>query len=318
MTARPTILTFAAAVACASACGGAQRPATHGTAWHQVSFKAAALPARRASGAAWHTSGADGSSTLLGGLLGLAVGYPELGFAIGSAMVGDPVESAPAPYVAVKVAGDTYRIAAIGQTLAPTWVQPIAIPDGAYARKTPVVIQVLDAIDNGVLGQRATTLGELLTPGARTLTDLGEVASLDVEVQPMSPRPHRSMRMVVTGEHTLTELKDQVDPQWAPIPVWNGDRVTIHASEKVCPSSPDECFGPDGAQPGRWRDYAYAGFRDAPHVSLVGLAPDQPIAIGASATFVVKEAGFLLLFVNDRDVDNNTGAFDVTIDIQAR
>jgi hypothetical protein len=24
------------------------------------------------------------------------------------------------------------------------------------------------------------------------------------------------------------------------------------------------------------------------------------------------------LFVNDRDVDNNTGAFDVTIDIQAR
>jgi hypothetical protein len=76
-------------------CGGAargkddgERRATGasgaGSEWYEICFKGAALPARRASGAPWHSSGSDSSLGLLGGLVGLAVGYPELGFVLGS------------------------------------------------------------------------------------------------------------------------------------------------------------------------------------------------------------------------------------------
>lgn len=65
----------------------------------------------------------------------MAVGYPEVRFALGSALVSTPEPEAPAPYVVVKIGGDTYRISAIGKTLAPRWMQPIAVPAGRYARQ---------------------------------------------------------------------------------------------------------------------------------------------------------------------------------------
>lgn len=305
----------------ASGCGGASRGATEpgqmdDAGWHEVRFEAAALPARRASGAPWHSSGGDRSMEILGGLIGLAVGYPEVGATIGAAMTSEPSPEAPAPMVMLKIGGDEYRIAAIGQTLAPRWRQPMAIAAARYRAETQVVLQVLDALDGGVLGQREMTMAELLVPGSRTLTGVGEVASLDVTVQPMAPRRPATFELVVDGRRSLEDLKNGKDQRWAPVPVWNGDRVTVRAVGEICPSRPTPCFDANGAEPGRWSSYNYDGFGQARHASLVGVAPDQRVMIGAGTSFVVEQAGLLLLFVNDTDEDNNEGGFEVEVTVE--
>ena len=300
-----------------SACGGAQQQAvSYSPGWYEVTFTSAALPARRASGASWHTGPGDNSSAVLFGLLGLAVGFPVEGFALGSAMTTEPSPEAPAPYVVVKIAGDTYRISPVGQTLSPTWQQPIAIPSQRYPPSTPALIQVLDAIDQGLLGQLETTAGELLTPGHRTLTGIGEVASLDVTVHARPTRLPLEYELRVDPRRSLDELVNGADPDWIPIPVWNGDRVAVRAEGKVCPSRPEPCFGPEGAPPPRWQSYNYDGFKDSPHAALVGLLPGQPLQLGPGASFIAEEAGFLLLFVNDTDEGNNDGYLAVVVSVE--
>lgn len=308
--------TAAAVAACGGAPSGKAAPSAGASGWYEVRFAAAALSARRASGAPWHSGGVDSSLGLFGGLLGLAVGYPELGFAIGSSMVSEPSPEAPAPIVVLKIEGEEYRLSSIGQTLAPRWTQPIAVPAYRYRPQAQVVVQVLDAIDSGVLGQRETTVDELLRDGKRTWTNLGEVASLDLSVRPMPARSAVTFEMFVDGRRSLEELKDGEDKRWAPVPVWNGDRVTVRARGEICPSRPTPCFDADGAEPGRWRGYNYDDFSEARHASLVGILPAQPIAMGVEKSFIVQQSGLLLLFANDTDPDNNEGGFDVEVTVE--
>ena len=306
-----------AAISLAAACGGPQRGAKRtGSPWYEVQFRSAALPAVRANGGPWHLGRQDNSSSLLGGLVGLAIGYPDLGFALGSAMVDAPMPEAPAPYVVLKVEGVTYRISPIGQTLAPTWSQAIAIPARRHPANAEVLIQVLDAVDNGVLGQRVMSLSELLRPGARTLTDLGDVASLDLEVRKAAGRPIETHALYVDARMSLDDMKRGRSANWRAIPVWNGDRVTVRATGKACPSGPSECFGPEGAQPDRWRSYVYSSHRKAPHIALVGILPEQPLVIGVESTFIAERSGLLLLFVNDTDEGNNEGGFQVEVQVE--
>ncbi|MBK9032263.1 MAG: hypothetical protein IPL61_13255 [Myxococcales bacterium] len=298
-------------------CGGPQRAAAPvGTAWYEVRFRAAALPAVRANGGPWHLGGRDNSPSLLGGLIGLAVGYPELGFALGSSMVADPEPEAPAPYVVVKIDGLTYSISPIGQTLAPSWSQPIAIPVGRHRGDAEALVQVLDAVDDGVLGQLRLRVDDLVRPGARTLTNVGDVASLDLEVRKASGRPMVGVDLYVDARMSLDDLMGGKSTRWTAVPVWNGDRVTVTATGKACPSGPDECFDPNGAEPGRWASYKYPGFADAPHIALVAALPDQTLVVGRGKTFTVDRAGFLLLFVNDTDEGNNEGGFQVRVEVR--
>jgi hypothetical protein len=284
-------------------------------AWYEVRFKEAALPARRASGAAWHVGEVDHASTILGGLIGLAVGYPDLGFTIGSALVQDAAPEAPAPFVVIKIDDETYSISPIGQTLAPRWHQPIAIPARRHRADAVALIQVLDAVDRGVLGQQQLAVRELLAPGSRTLTNVGEVASLDIEVRPHARRQARTVDAYVDARRSLATLTNQAGRRWAAVPVWNGDRISIVARGRVCPSRPAPCYGPDGAEPDRWRSYNYPAFASARHASLVAILPGQPLTIGRTASVVAKQSGLLLLFVNDTDVDNNDGGFEVQVTV---
>lgn len=314
-----TCLTAALA---ATACGGSSRslgerePTGPAGAWHEVRFRSAALSARRSNGAPWHAGSVDTSSALFGGLLGLAIGYPEVGVLLGASLQAEPQPTAPAPFVVVKIAGDTYRIEPVGQTLAPAWTQPIAVPTGRYRGDVPVLVQILDAVDSGVLGQKRMTVDELLAPGARTLSELGEVASLDFEARAMPPRPSTSFELYVDGQLSLKALRRGNDARWLPIPVWNGDRVTVAAGGEICPSRAAPCFGPAGAEPGRWRSYNYDLFSDAAHASLVGLLPGRAVEIGEHASIIAEESGYLLLFVNDEDTGNNTGGFDVAVTVE--
>lgn len=297
-------------------CGGSLHPqpgADGDPGWYELQFTSATIAPRRPDGAPWHQTAANPASLIVGGLVGLAIGSPGLGLSLGGALAdpgGDPL--APIPYVVVKLAGKTYRISALQQSYAPTWQQPIAVDVRGLQASEPVVIQIMDAGDGGLITQHQLPLGALLARPSQTLTNLGSVASLDVTIKPLRPRAAIEYDLVVPSNLTLDNLLAHPTPGWREIPIWNGDTITLEATGSVCPSSiSDDCFGPDGATAGRWSSYSYDGFKDLPHASLIGLLPDGPRAIGRARQLHAEQAGRLLLFVNDTDADNNRGTFHV-------
>lgn len=304
-------------VAVLTACGGpgAAWPGDSGSSWRIVQFPHAVLAARRPDGGPWHASASDHTGAIVGGLLGFAVGNPAIGGLIGSVFDrggGDPL--APAPFVVLKVAGTDYAISPVGRTYAPAWPQPIAIDTRGLHGSDPVLIQIMDAVDGALLGQQALTVDALFSQAERTLTNLGPVASLDVRIAAVPPRRPVEFDFVVPGEASLQALLQGQYPSWQPVPVWNGDVVTVAASGSVCPSRmSSDCFGPEGTDGGRWRNYSYDDFKDVPHASLVGESPGMPHPIGPQARFPIEQSGYLLLFVNDADADNNHGAFHVHV-----
>jgi hypothetical protein len=301
-----------------SACGGAQSPGTPSfrPGWYTVQFADARLDARRPDGSPWHTSAGDNTALLIGGLIGLAAGNPALGVAAGEAAsdpAGDPL--APAPFIDLKIEGEMFRVSPVGRTYAPAWNQPIAIDARRRWGSEHVIVQIRDGVNDSAITQLEMTLGDLLARRTQTFTELGSVMSLDVVVTPMPAREAAVYELTVPSTMKIDALVEQGAPGWQAVPVWNGDVVTIEAIGAVCPSSPRECFDPDGATPDRWQGYSYDGYRDAPHASLVAAVPGERLRIGNARTFMVAQSGRILLFVNDTDVGNNTGAFDVRVTV---
>jgi hypothetical protein len=319
MTMRTGLLVTAVLALGGLACGGTgqhvRTPHPHiEPGWYVVPFTGARLEARRPDGRPWHTTAGDKTALVIGGLVGLAAGNPALGLSLGEAISepgGDPL--APAPFIDLKIDAETYRVSPVGRTYAPTWRQPIAIDARRRRGDERVLVQLRDGVDESTIGQLETTLGALLARPAQTFTGLGAVMSIDLTVAPMAPRRRAEYRVIVPSTIKFEDLVRTGAPGWRPIPVWNGDTVTIEARGDVCPSSRSECFGPEGAEPGRWRGYSYV--EDAPHASLVAAVPGQGAPIGVHPTIRVTQAGSILLFVNDNDVGNNEGAFDVRVTV---
>ncbi|MCE9580337.1 MAG: hypothetical protein K8W52_44880 [Deltaproteobacteria bacterium] len=135
------------------------------------------------------------------------------------------------------------------------------------------------------------------------------------ETRPRTRRTPAHYRLHVDARASLASLEHGRDAGWTPIPVWNGDRIEIHASGQICPSRPTPCFSADGADPDLWRSYNYPEFADARHAALVGFLPEQPVVVGTGTSIVAEQAGLLLLFANDRDEGNNAGGFDVDVTV---
>ena len=177
----------------ASGCGSARRPTVEQPAasrdpdyalteqqskaavgWYELRFGAATIESRRPDGSPWQVTRGDDTAAAIGGIVGFLIGTPELGASIGgqfSIKGGDPL--APRAYVAVKIAGRTYRTMAVDRTYSPKWDDlPIAVDARSLSDTEPVVIQVVDATDDGLLGQAEVTLGDLLSRSAGTLTTL--------------------------------------------------------------------------------------------------------------------------------------------------
>lgn len=297
-----------------AACGGGQRVRSPRVqpGWYVVQFTNARLEARRPDGRPWHTTASDNTAVLIGGLIGLAAGYPGLGLSLGEAASdpgGDPL--APAPFIDLKMEGETYRVSPAGRTYAPNWRQPIVIDARRRRSSDRVIVQLRDAVDDSAIAQQETTLGELLGRPAQTFTKLGAVMSIDVTASQVPARKLAEYRVVVPATIRFNDLTREGAPGWRPIPVWNGDTVEIEARGQVCPSSRSECFDANGAQPGRWTGYSY--FKSAPHASLVAAVPGEEIHVGIHRSFRVSQSGWVLLFVNDEDVGNNSGGFEVRV-----
>lgn len=278
-----------------------------------LQFKSATLPARRPGGRPWHVQKSDGVvGGIAGFILGAAVGHPVAGMRMGSRSGRTSEPLAPRPYVVLKIDGRTYSISPTARTLNPKWQQPIML-SRQHSKEAIVLIQVMDAIDQSVLGQQEIVLGELVSKAGQTLVDVGAVASLDLEIGIAPVRRPSTIRLRVPSTAALSDLRSGRHEEWKAVPVWNGDKITITATGEVCPSHPTPCFDANGAPAGQWRSYNYGRLEDAPHASLVGLLPGEASFVGTSRALTAQQSGFLLLFVNDTDASNNSGAFDVTV-----
>lgn len=299
---------------------------------YEVRFGAATIESRRPDGSPWHVTRGDDTAATVGGVVGFLLGHPELGSTVGgifSEKGGDPL--APQPYVAMRVAGTTYRTMALQRTYAPTWqALPISFDVRMLRDDEPVVIQVLDATDDTLLGQTEMPLRDLLSRSAGTLTDLrGSVLALDVSVRPEPPRTIQEYDLRVPSERSLDELLRGEDPLWTTIDVRNGDTLTIVAQGQVCPGAkrglvtlydfaPERprCFDANGVAERGWENGNYKGLKAFPHASLVAVTPETAIQVGQSAPLRVTESGPVLIFVNDTDADDNEGQFAVHVVVQ--
>jgi actin-like ATPase involved in cell morphogenesis len=117
-----------------------------------------------------------------------------------------------------------------------------------------------------------------------------------------------SVVVVVPGEEFWTDTG---------IDVTAGDIVEVEASGLVTHADSAGPVGPDGdLNPAVVQFNRLEGGTPLPgnHAALIGrIGEGAAFVIGASATVTAEGAGRLVLGVNDQGVDNNGGAFDVTL-----
>jgi hypothetical protein len=304
-------------------CGGATTPGTDASSGrYKITIVEAALASHRPDGSAWHVRQPDGSAMLIGGLAGVALGNPLVGLAVGGALEGGATEHPPSPYVELKIGAQTFATLPAGATLSPRWLYPFAVDITGMDMSEPVIILVRDAYDKGVISQARMPLAELIHKPLTRLFELGSVITLELAVERLPSVPeHKRYRLSVPAnmsaeELVRTESASAGQGHWRRVPVLNGDTVAISALGEVCPSSrdPGDCFDANGAA-GRWQGYNYPEFRDAPHAALVAFYADVPVLIGSSTIFRAQRSGWLMLFVNDTDAGNNTGGFQVRVEV---
>lgn len=123
------------------------------------------------------------------------------------------------------------------------------------------------------------------------------------------PPPSRTRTMTVSVPGTQFWTDSGVD-------VATADRVGITATGIVFSGGSDSA-GPDGA--------ANPDFRvsnvvmDANHAGLIGRVGESgaPFNVGSESSFPASATGRLYLGINDKGLDNNRGAFTVTVEVAA-
>lgn len=139
-------------------CAGRQRGAASNTpsfarGKYALRIISATIDPLREDGSPWHVTKPDQAPALVGAVIGLAAGQPEVGMALGNAIAdkgGKPVP--PLPAIRVRVTGGEWRsIASAQPTYSPTFENWIEIDATAMTGEEAVVIQVVDAIDGTLI-----------------------------------------------------------------------------------------------------------------------------------------------------------------------
>lgn len=108
---------------------------------------------------------------------------------------------------------------------------------------------------------------------------------------------------------------------WTPtgVDVAVGDRVAITAKGFVTHATPGTPVDPDGDPNEGLHVFNIAGLPDASHGALIGRIGEEgePFLLGISNQFVSDTEGQLWLGINDIDVTNNGGGFNVDVAVTA-
>jgi len=232
--------------------------------------------------------------------------------------------------VEVRVGDETLQSGIRRTTLTPKWNWPFAL--NHYKSDSQISFFVRDADGGGSLGQYPLTVGKLMELARPDyhFPAAGSVEILQIKVEPLPDIPeHRVFHFKVPANESLIDLASRQGPRlensWQPIPVLNGDAIRIVATGMVTFSAgfPRSLYEHTVSPEGRTSVERGSGSHPLEQCekmndhALVAFLAGKPIFIGASKyeNPSVEQSGQFLLGVNDIDVGNNSGSFDVTVDV---
>jgi hypothetical protein len=173
-----------------SGCAGRQRVAATSRlsferGQYSLRFITTTIDPLREDGTPWHVTKPDETPAIVGAVIGLAAGQPEIGMAVGNAIAdkgGKP--SPPLPAIRTRVSGGKWRsVAALQPTYAPTFQDGILIDASAMTGDELVIIQVIDSIDGTLIAYAAPTFAELVAHEHQTVQLTGQASRLELELR---------------------------------------------------------------------------------------------------------------------------------------
>jgi hypothetical protein len=309
-----------------SACGGAppKPPATLPAATlptppqparYLVTVVSASIDGVKPDGTPWDGSAAPPPPAAQGPLVDFIALHPELGGA--EYLLGEPADvpgvlasakksAAPDPIAFLQIGKTVYRTSMAPGQYQPTWGFPLV---ATIAPWDVIKLTVVDWDGPGQYDVIGTTILEAPTLTSGHLVQLprfGNVERLQLVIEPAPDRTF-NRRIAVAGRDGWVQTG---------VTLIAGDDVVIRATGEVCTKGDDRtrCAGPEG-QP-RTSESNIPGFEARGHGSLVGAVGDTRFFLGREAHFVAPASGPLLLSANDADTDNNSGEFEVEVEIR--
>jgi hypothetical protein len=283
-----------------------------------ITVTSATIDGHKPDGSAWDEPGAPPPPPQpFAALAGYFAAHPEL--AGTGHLIGEPVDvpgvlaaaaksTAPDPMVFVEVAGRVFRSTLAPGQFTPVWSFPFVVelsPDSTETAR----ITVVDWDGPGqldVIGVTLVPVRDLVAHPTLELGRFGGVAKLILQIAPAHDLAARG-RVAVPARAGWTE---------AGVMVVAGQEVVLRAAGEACTKGDDRsrCSGPEG-QP-RTAETSLPGFEARGHGALVGGIGDTRFFVGRDRRFVAPSSGPLLLSVNDADLGNNSGEFEVEIELR--
>jgi hypothetical protein len=283
-----------------------------------VTILSATIDGKKPDGSAWDDEAAPPAPPQPGGMLAAYfAAHPELEGT--GHLVGEPVDvpgllaaarrsSAPDPMVFVEIGGRVFRSTMAPGQFAPVWSFPLVVDVSPDAPESARIL-VVDWDGPGqldIVGMTLVPVRDLFAHPTLELGRFGSVAKLILQAAPAGDLAVRK-RVAVAGRDGWTA---------AGVLVVAGQEVVLRAAGEVCTKGADRsrCAGPEG-QP-RTAETSLPGFEARGHGGLVGGIGDTRFFVGRDLRFVAPSSGPLLLSVNDADLGNNSGTFEVEIELR--
>jgi hypothetical protein len=233
----------------------------------------------------------------------------------------------PIPLVEVRVGGEMLGSSISRPTLTPKWNWSFALDTRDYKYDSQISFVVRDGDGEKLLAKYETSIGEILVKPDHQLPAADSVEILQIKVEPLPSSPeYRVFHFKVPANESLMDMASRPRPQsdngWQPIPVLNGDAIRIGATGAVTFSSGVPAFKDTVSPEGRTSvergssSHPLEQCEKMPDHALVAFLAGKPIFIGTKhENSKVPESGQLLLGVNDIDVGDSSGYFEVTVEV---
>jgi hypothetical protein len=290
---------------------------------YKVTVVSASVSETKADGQPWHTTEPDPAIPFLQSLASLSSMGP-IATGLASAVLKDTDAGKarpPSPAVKIQIGGDVFETATRRAEFNPVWNYAFAIDVREFSPASEVVMVVVDDDGDAPIEQVRMNLRELLARPDHSL-EVGMVQAFQLKVEPLPDQPsYRVTTFRVPGNERIEDLANLPGPRfegdWQAIQALNGDVLRVRATGSLVAGALlcTDAIGPSGVLDGGCSSYNRDDFRDLPHGALVGYLAGQPILVGAERVIEVTKAGRLILGVNDKDVGNNTGYFDVHVEL---